>query len=135
MPHHDDQVTMIPLDIQVLFGQYRGNATVGTLPNLKPAKGYGVWGQLMYYPIDPLGFVVGYERRNILDAQEYRNAPPTDEKYNENIYGNISYDLNHAVRFAVEYERLTTSHLGIPPGATDNKGHADRFQVSAIYFF
>jgi len=60
---------------------------------------------------------------------------PTDEKYNENIYGNISYDLNHAVRFAVEYERLTTSHLGIPPGSTDNKGHADRFQVSAIYFF
>jgi hypothetical protein len=107
-------------------------STVGVTPNKDAAKGYGVFGQFIFYPTEPLGITVGYGRRNILDSSDYSDAA---EVYNESYFGNVAYDLNHAVRVAAEYQRLNTKYLAIPAGATDDKGTANRFMVSAMYFF
>jgi hypothetical protein len=99
---------------------------VGSPNDPDAAKGYGVSGQFIFYPIQPLGITVGYGRRNILDSSDYSGAA---EKYNEQYFGNVAYDLNSAVRVAAEYQRLKTSYLN------DTSGKANRFMVSAMYFF
>jgi hypothetical protein len=107
-------------------------STVGTPPNQDAAKGYGVFAQFIFYPIDPFGITFGYGRRNILDSSDYSGAA---EQYNEQYFTNVAYDLNAAVRVAAEYQRLNTKYLADPTGATDDKGDANRFMVSAMYFF
>ncbi len=106
--------------------------TVGTTPNVDAAKGYGAFGQFIFYPTQPLGITAGYGRRNIIDGSSYSDAA---EKYNEAYYANVTYDLNSAVRVGAEYERLNTSYLAVPTGATGHAGHANRVMVSGMYFF
>ncbi len=115
------------------------NAVVGTVPNQTGAKGYGVYGQLIFYPTQDLGITAGYERRNALNYASYGTAAAF-EKYNELIYGNVTYDLNAAVRFATEYEHVRTQYSKIPTGtgftgATSDLGQANIIRFCAYYFF
>lgn len=98
------------------------------------AKGYGAYGQLIFYPTQDIGITGGYERRNALNYASYRNAG-TFEKYNELIYGNVTYDLNAAVRFAAEYEHAKTQYSARPAGATGDFGQANIARLCAYYFF
>jgi hypothetical protein len=90
------------------------------------AKGYGLGGQFIFYPIQDLGITAGYLRRNAYDYASYNSpAVANFQKYNQNIYANVAYDLNAAVRVAVEYENLNT-HYGNPTSiATDKSSVLD----------
>ncbi|WP_243375122.1 hypothetical protein [Geotalea sp. SG265] len=93
---------------------------VGTPGNLTAAKGYGLGSQLIYYPVQDLGISVGYGRRGALNYATYKNNS-NFEKFNESLFANASYDLNAALRIAVEYQHLKTQY-GNPVNVTANNG-------------
>ncbi|WP_305042000.1 hypothetical protein [Geoalkalibacter sp.] len=105
--------------------------TVGPAGSRDAAKGYGAFGQLIFYPTQDLGFAAGYGRRNIMDSKDYTGAA---EKYNEMYFGNVSYDWGH-FRVAAEYQRLKTQYLAVPTGATGDSGTANVIRLAATYFF
>jgi hypothetical protein len=116
-----------------------------TAANQSPAKGYGLGGQVIFYPIQDLGISAGYLRRNAYNYASYNTTATTNfQKYNQNIFANISYDLNAAVRVAVEYEYLNT-HYGNVTATTPNtssvldstagSGSANIARLAAYYFF
>ena len=96
------------------------DSTVGGLPvNPKSAKGYGLGAQIIFYPIQDLGITAGYLRRDAYNYGDYRNVN-NFQKYNTNIYANIAYDLNAAVRVAAVGPRrpqcLRGRFLGLQTG-------------------
>lgn len=118
---------------------------VGLNNNPKAAKSYGLAGQIIFYPTQDLGISAGYFRRNALNYSDYKsnNDGTTDnfQKYNQNIYVNVAYDLNAAIRIAAEYENLNT-HFGnaVSRGTTTMNGVADSgsanvARLSVFYFF
>ncbi len=109
-------------------------ALVGPAGNRHAAKGYGLYGQLIFYPTQDLGFTGGYGRRNALKFSDYVHNPAF-EKRNELYYVNVAYDLNAAVRFAAEYEHAETFYASNPTGATGSKGILNSYRLAAFYFF
>jgi hypothetical protein len=120
----------------------------GTPTNISGAKGWGAYGQLIFYPTQDLGITGGYERRNALNYASYGifTNPTTGlttnagtELYNELIYANVAYDLNAAVRVAVEYEHSRTQFAGIDSAVRaaglGNFGQINVARVAAYYFF
>jgi len=107
-------------------------ATVGATHNLTAAKGWGAYSQLVFYPTQSLGITGGYGRRNDLN---YSNYVKGNELYNEQIFGNVAYDLNAAVRVAAEYCHVRTQYKGIPTGATADQGQENTIRLAAFYFF
>jgi hypothetical protein len=103
-------------------------AVVGTAGDLKPAKGYGIASQLIYFPTQDLGLTAGYGRRGAVNQDSYRNNK-NFEKSNETLFLNASYDLNAAVRIAAEYEYLRTRY-GNVVSVTSNNGTSALFGTS-----
>jgi hypothetical protein len=109
---------------------------IGTAPNRKAAKGYDIYAQLKFYPTQDLGITGGYMRRGAIDYSDYRattTATTTFQKYNENTYANITYDLNAAIRLATEYEHDITQFDKALGGSS--YGQNNIFRVAAYYFF
>lgn len=98
----------------------------------RPAKGYGVYSQIMFYPTEDLGLTTGYERRNAYNYNEYTTA--NFEKFNELVYANIAYDFNAAIRIAAEYEHQRTSY-GRPTAGTSDSGQINTGRLAAYFFF
>jgi hypothetical protein len=119
-------------------------SVIGSLNNLKAAKGYGFAGQFIFYPTQDLGLSTGYSRRNAYNYASYFSSTYTGsgsvpttrdfQKYNQQFFINASYDLNAAVRLAVEYENLNT-HYGNLTAGTSGSGTVNIARVSAMYFF
>lgn len=109
-----------------------------TKQDAQPARGYGLFGQLKFYPTQELGVNIGYGRRESLDVDKAKatsaavlalsNAPYGPERYNELMYANVSYDLNPAIRVATELERMHT-------GYATTQGQNNTVRVAAYYFF
>ncbi|MRR07143.1 MAG: hypothetical protein EG828_09390 [Deltaproteobacteria bacterium] len=118
-------------------GATAGVAVEGSDGYAKPAKGFGAYGQLIFYPTQDLGITAGYERRNAIDSSSYGD---NYEQSNTNIYLNVAYDLNAAIRVAAEYQNLNT-HYGHnnPSGsgslAGSGNGTANIARFAAYYFF
>lgn len=103
-----------------------------------PAKGYGLFGQLKFYPTQDLGVNVGYGRRELMDGAKARassaavlalsNAPFGPERYNEQMYVNVNYDLNPAIRVAGEFQRVQTHYV-------TTTGQNNAVRLAAYYFF
>jgi hypothetical protein len=113
------------------------NATALNLVGRTAAKGYGVYGQIIFYPIQDLGITAGYDRRNAMNYRSFDIPTVTvAEQYNELIYGNVAYDLNAAVRFSTEYLHAKTQYAKpVGAGATKNFGQLNGVRVAAYYFF
>jgi hypothetical protein len=114
-------------------------SVVGPVNDRSPAKGYGFYGQIIFYPLQELGIATGYGRRNAYDYESYRGVP-NFEKYNSNLYANLSYDLNAAIRVAVEYQHLKTRYGNVTSGAGNlaglsDVGSAEVGRLAAFYFF
>jgi hypothetical protein len=112
---------------------------VGTGSDTSPAKGYGFYGQLIFYPTQELGITAGYGRRNAYNYDSY-DGIANFEKYNSNLYVNAAYDLNAAVRVAAEYQNLKTEYGNVANGAGGLAGLADSgtaniARFAAYYFF
>lgn len=110
-------------------------ALTGATPNQTAAKAYGVYGQLKFYPTQDLGITGGYMRRNALNYASYRATNAAFEEYNELIYGNLTYDLNAAIRLAAEFEHMGTHYASNPTGTTSDLGQNNCVRVAAYYFF
>jgi len=113
------------------------SATAGTTYNSasatpNPAKGYGLGAEVIFYPTQELGITAGYGRRGAINYANYTAAD--FQKYSEQFYGNLSYDLNAAVRVMTEYQHLETAY-GRPATGTHNVGTANVFRLAAFYFF
>lgn len=112
---------------------------VGAPGDRTAAKGYGAYGQLIFYPTQELGITAGYGRRNAYDNDSY-DGMANYEKSNSNLYANVAYDLNAAVRVAAEYQYLKTEYGNVANGTGNLAGFADSgqanvFRLAAFYFF
>jgi hypothetical protein len=113
-------------------------ATVGPTNNRSAAKGYTLYGQLKFYPIQELGITAGYGRRGAIDYDAYRattTAATTFQKYNELSYANLTYDLNAAIRLATEFEHHVTQYDSKTTTVSSNYGQNNVFRLAAYYFF
>ncbi len=93
-------------------------------------KGYGLYGQVKFFPNQDLGIIGGYGRRNVLNYGA--NVAAGGEEYNEQIYGHVTYDLNAAVRLATEYQHMRSQYKSAP-GV--DLGQANVIRLCAYYFF
>jgi len=111
------------------------SATAESLNGSSAAKGYGAYGEFIFFPTQDLGITAGYQRRNAMNYGAFVNNG-TFEQYNELIYGNVSYDLNAAVRVMGEYVHGKTQYGGptLFAGA-GNFGQLNAARVSFLYFF
>ncbi|MBT1076479.1 hypothetical protein [Geobacter grbiciae] len=114
-------------------------SVVGPTGNKTAAKGYGIYSQLIFYPTQDLGITAGYGRRNAYNYASYRGID-NFEKSNSAIYANVTYDLNAAVRFAVEYQNINTQYGNVTNGTgilagTATSGTANIGRFAAYYFF
>jgi hypothetical protein len=96
------------------------------------AKGYGVYGQLIFYPIQDLGITAGYERRNAINHGSFGSS--AFEEYKDLIYANVSYDLNAAVRVSAEYSHAK-AQFNAPTATAGDFGQNNGVRVAAYYFF
>ncbi len=95
------------------------------------AKGYNFDVELKAYATQDLGMTFGYGRRGVLNAGFYSATDNAagNQQFGYNIYGNVSYDLNAAVRVATEYEYLRTGYI-------DNSfGQSHTLRAAVYYFF
>lgn len=116
---------------------WNGATAAATVPSsgtdVTGAKGYGLYGQMIFYPTQDLGITAGYGRRNAINYASYGNGA-TAERFNENYYANVAYDLNAAVRVAAEYQHLKTQWAS--GTATEGDfGQANVVRLAAFYFF
>jgi hypothetical protein len=135
----------------IASGMSWNGATATNLAGNSAAKGYGVYGQLIFYPIQDLGITAGYERRNGINYAALKKSnvaavpfnavtgaaaiPASNfEEYNQLAYVNVAYDLNAAVRVSAEYLHAKTQY-DAPIGATGDSGNMNAVRVAAYYFF
>ena len=130
------------------FNSATGNTTLNSTlatplfpagSNTNPAKGYGLYGQAIFFPTQDLGITGGYGRRDAYSNASFAGVA-NYERTNELIYGNVSYDLNAAVRVAVEYEHQKTLYGNVANGTGNLAGLSDfgqdnTIRLCAYYFF
>jgi len=122
-------------------------SVIGSKPDLTGAKGYGYYGQLKFYPTQDMGITGGYNRRSVLNSDNYNGLSAATiglsqgavngvERYNELVYANITYDLNAAIRLATEFEHNKTQYMATTTGAaTTASGQNNIVRFAAYYFF
>jgi hypothetical protein len=120
-------------------------SVVSSKPGLTAAKGFGAYGQLKFHPTQDLGVTAGYQRRQVINQSNYKGLSAGTlalsatangvEKYNELIYGNITYDLNAAIRLATEFEHNTSQYLATKTGAATNAFGQNNVVRLAVYYF
>jgi hypothetical protein len=103
-----------------------------------PAKNWAAAAQIIFYPIQDLGITAGWGARYALNNGSFFSQPANAnyQIYNQEIYGNVTYDLNAAIRVAAEYQNLKTVYgnvNGIPNMHTNGSDNTVRF--CAYYFF
>lgn len=114
---------------------------VGPAGEKKAAQGFGLYGQLIFFPTQELGITAGYGKRSARNQDEYREAAiPNFERNNSNLYLNVSYDLNAAIRVAAEYQHLRTEYGNVVSGTGNLAGNAESGtanvgRLAAFYFF
>ncbi|ACM20546.1 hypothetical protein Geob_2192 [Geotalea daltonii FRC-32] len=108
---------------------------VGSAGDKTGAKGYGLFSQAIFYPLQNLGFTAGYGMRGARNQAAYVNSGIKDfQRSSSQAYANVAYDLNAAVRVATEYQYVSTRYGNVTAGTSD-LGHANVFRFSLIYFF
>lgn len=101
----------------------------------KPARNWGFIGQLKYFPIQDLGFTAGYGIRYPFNDGDYVGIP-NYQKWSRQIYTNVTYDLNAAIRLATEYQNIETRYGNVNNvAARDASGVDNTIRLCAYYFF
>lgn len=129
------------------FNSATADTLVGTTSDPKAAKGYGFATQLIFYPIQDLGFTAGYQRRGASNYSDYSNrniainSQPSKTlsgadfvKFSSNVYFNVAYDLNAAIRLMAEYQNVNTRYGNNPAGSSES-GTANIARMAFLYFF
>jgi hypothetical protein len=114
------------------------DGAVGGVMGLSPEMGFattsGVWTQLTYYLTDKFSSTAlwGYQTNNLSGTYSMANAGAV--RNIQNFVFNIMYDVNPAVRFGLEYTRITTAY-GAVIATGEAKGSLDAIRFGAFYFF
>jgi hypothetical protein len=109
--------------------------------NPNPAKGYGLAAQAIFYPTQELGLTAGYGKRGAIDYADYkiRGTAVDYQRSSSEIYGNVSYDFNAAVRVMAEYQHMQTLYGAAAAGGGSSTstplGTANILRLAAFYFF
>ncbi len=115
------------------YGPTTATSYVGTSGNLKPARGFGLRSQALYFPTQDISIATGYGRRQAFNYGDYQYNKDF-QKYYQSIYANVSYDLNAAVRVAAEFNNLGIGFGNVSAGKADS-GHANVYRFAFSYFF
>lgn len=101
----------------------------------KPARNWGFIGQLKFFPIQDLGFTAGYGIRYPFDNGDYAGIS-NYQKWSRQMYTNVTYDLNAAIRLATEYQNIETRYGNVNGvGTRDASGVDNTIRLCAYYFF
>lgn len=103
--------------------------------NQHPARNYGFIGQLKFFPSQDIGVTTGYGSRQTFDDTDF-NGQSNFQRQSRQIYANVTYDLNAAVRFAAEYQNIITRY-GNVNGVAEARanGEDNTYRLCAYYFF
>lgn len=127
---------------------FTANTFNNTTGDPSPMKNYGAAAQLIFYPTQELGITAGYGTRIL--ANKGGDMPTTVsattvglgtyQKSNSEIYVNVAYDLNAAVRVATEYQHLEArwinqSVTGANAALVGNTQNVNIGRLCAYYFF
>nr|WP_328745775.1 hypothetical protein [Geomonas anaerohicana] len=115
------------------FNYATATPLTGPAGDKRPAKGYGLFGQGIFYPTQDLGVTAGYGRRSAYDNDSYAGIA-NYQKSSSQLFANVSYDINAAIRFGAEYQHLDTRYGNNTAGSSDT-GMANVYRLSAFYFF
>ncbi|ACH40564.1 hypothetical protein Gbem_3572 [Citrifermentans bemidjiense Bem] len=108
---------------------------VGAVGDKTGAKGYGIFGQAIFYPTQNLGLTAGYGMRGAKDQEAFVASGIKDfQRSSSQIFANAAYDLNAAIRVAAEYQYVSTRYGNVTAGTSD-LGKANVFRFSMMYFF
>ncbi len=100
-----------------------------------PARNWGFIGQLKFFPIQDLGFTVGYGSRQPYDRADF-DGISNYQRYSRQFYTNVTYDLNAAIRLATEWQNIETRYGNVNGVAGKNASGVDNtFRLCAYYFF
>jgi hypothetical protein len=120
---------------------YPPSGTVDVNPDYAVPRYYGGWGQLTYFLTDQL-FVTGWygqAKYKYSTLYKQQSANYNNIESNRQYIVNLSYDVNPAIRFGVEWDRIYTRYANTGSPSTDivydRKGTLDSFRFGAWYFF
>lgn len=100
-----------------------------------PARNWGFIGQLKFFPIQDLGFTTGYGSRHTFDNADFTGIA-NYQKWNQQFYVNVTYDLNAAIRLATEWQNIETRYGNVNGNALKAASGVDNtFRLCAYYFF
>ena len=96
----------------------------------------GGWGQVTYFFTDKLFISGWYGNMQYKMSERYmRSTTGRDQVQSEQQYiVNLSYDVNPAMRFGIEYDRVNTRY-GWYNNGLDRSGSLNSVRVGAWYFF
>ena len=98
------------------------------------------WFELDYWFTHQLSFHGRYSHRHNSYSGRFQNSVSSVVKQNQQYILNVSYDLNAAMRFGVEYAHVITKYSNYLFNANggiigDNNGRMNTFRIGAWYFF
>jgi len=109
-------------------------ATVAASMDAQYPSTFAGWTQLQYYWTSSFSsnLLWGYQANNLSGIYEAANVNAVRNL--QNFIFNIMYDVNPAVRFGLEYTRITTAYGGWA-ATGEKKGSLDAVRFGAYYFF
>ncbi|HEY6839223.1 MAG TPA: hypothetical protein VI389_10805 [Geobacteraceae bacterium] len=109
--------------------------TLNPAGNQKPARNWGFIGQLKFFPTQDLGITAGYGTRYALSNGDYAGIP-NYQRQSQQIYANVTYDINAAIRLATEYQNIETKYGNVNSVAGAKASGVDNtVRLCAYYFF
>ena len=101
----------------------------------KPARNWAFIGQLKFFPIQDLGLTAGFGSRYALGNGDYAGISNYQQR-SQQIFTNVTYDLNAAVRIATEWQNLMTRYGNVNGvGGAQASGVDNTIRLCAYYFF
>ena len=125
-------------------GAYNRNyVSNDTSPDYAVPRYYGGWGQLTYFLTDKLFATGWYGQAKYRYSSQYKlqSANYNNIESNRQYIVNLSYDVNPAIRFGVEWDRIYTRYANYNSSTSaggaiyDRKGTLDSYRFGAWYFF
>jgi hypothetical protein len=134
-----------PVGTAPYIGVGSGNPTPANIfqdPRYEAPTAYAGWGQITYFFTDKLfaNADFAYVKSNL--SQSYLQLNPNAIQSIQHLVLNLTYDLNQAVRFGVEYAWVKTQYANYlntntaaVPFYLDKTGSFNSLRIGAYYFF
>ncbi len=102
--------------------------------NQKPARNWAFIAQLKFFPNQDLGITAGYGSRYALNNGDYAGIP-NYQRQSQQIWTNVTYDLNAAIRVATEWQNIETKYGNVNGVAGNHASGVDNTLRFCVYYF